>query len=500
MRKSKIFAILLSGVLLLPACSSDFLDRMPSNSVVADKSIENLNDVKVALNGMYREMTNINYYGRRMTLYADMKGGDMLIPMIGRGDDALYTFNHSSTTGSYSGMYTQIYVVLAQVNNILSNIEAGNVELSSAADKVALEDAKGQALAIRALCHFDLARLYGYPYQKDQGASLGFAIVTKPLTYSDKLSRNTVAQMYIQIIEDLDNAMKGTDGNGGLSKDKNNGYVNYYAAESILARVYLYKGDYDKAFALADDVIRNGGYTLYSNSGWVASWGTQYGSESIFELAVDANENDLGASSLSNFLSATGSTKAAYASNSFLSRLEEDGDDIRWGIMNLDEYGLASGSYAGRKGWIKKYPGDGKATETATNIKLIRLSELYLIAAEAAARMTTPDLTAAAGYVNEIRKRSPNLTLADATDGADAIVDIVFTERSKELIAEGHRFFDLMRVNKGVAFDDAAPSEVIAVSTRPKTIDWTFNKIVLPIDKDELTVNPAIRDQQNPGY
>ena len=142
-------------------------------------------------------------------------------------------------------------------------------------------------------------------------------------------------------------------------------------------------------------------------------------------------------------------------------------------------------------------PGDGKATNTAVNIKIIRLSELYLIAAEAALHSTKPDAGAAvaAGYLNEIRKRAPQLEPATATTITD---DMILDERSKELFGEGQRFFDMMRMNKTIEFND--DFQDVPVSHREKTIDRTYGKIVLPISQDEINANPALKSQQNEGY
>lgn len=136
--------------------------------------------------------------------------------------------------------------------------------------------------------------------------------------------------------------------------------------------------------------------------------------------------------------------------------------------------------------------GDGKSTATAVNIKVIRLSEIYLIAAEAA---LTTDRTKAALYLNDIRKRSPNLALAtDATVSLDMILD----ERSKELLAEGHRFFDMIRLNKTITFNDELGG--ITVPHRGKSIDRRFNKTRLPISQAEINANPGLQAQQNEGH
>src|SRR5690606_9293512 len=133
--------------------------------------------------------------------------------------------------------------------------------------------------------------------------------------------------------------------------------------------------------------------------------------------------------------------------------------------------------------------GDGKSTNTAVNIKVIRLSEIYLIAAEAA---LPTDRELAATYLNEIRKRSP--TLPAATAGTMSL-QMILDERSKELFAEGHRFFDLIRLDQSITFNDEFGG--ITVPHREKTIDRSFYKTVLPISQDEINANPGIGEQQN---
>ena len=115
------------------------------------------------------------------------------------------------------------------------------------------------------------------------------------------------------------------------------------------------------------------------------------------------------------------------------------------------------------------------------------------MAAEAALKS---DKTLAANYLNEIRKRSPKLSL---TNESTISLDIIAEERSKELAGEGHRFFDMIRWNKSIEFND----EFGAINTndnRKKIIDRSLNKTILPIFLDEMNTNPGIAAQQNPGY
>src|SRR5690606_23862978 len=145
-----------------------------------------------------------------------------------------------------------------------------------------------------------------------------------------------VAANYNQIITDL------TAAQPLLSKSKTNGYLNYYANLAIQARVYLNMEQYPAALTAAQEIIDSGVYSLYSNSGWVNSWAGQFGSESIFELAVLPSEADLGNSSLSVYLRRAGHGSSSaigqfIASDYYLNRLGEDPNDVRWGILDYDE-------------------------------------------------------------------------------------------------------------------------------------------------------------------
>ena len=75
---------------------------------------------------------------------------------------------------------------------------------------------------------------------------------------------------------------------------------------------------------------------------------------------------------------------------------------------------------------------------------------------------------------------------------------MILDERSKELFGEGHRFFDMIRMNRSIEFND--DFQGVPISQRPKIIDRSFGKIVLPISNDEIVINPAIKEQQNEAY
>jgi len=557
----KILLYTISCVLLLTSCDS-FLDVKPTNQVDINATVvvATERDAQVIMNGLMRKMIESVYYGRNMFLYADAKGGDLCIGGRGRGYDNLYMFSHSPQSGSYGDFWYQIYHCLAQANNLIKSIDA----LTEAGNgSTALDYLKAQALTARALFYYDLVRLYGKPYDMDKN-SFGVPLVLEVLGFDAQPTRATVEAIYTQITKDLTDAAPLF----GTNKGKSNGYINYYACKAIQARVYLQMENYTAALAAAEDVIDNGGYTLYSNAEWVSSWSKQFQSESIFELAMLPTENNLGTSSLGSMMARTRASSANpqytgwnyfIASDDFLTRLGEDPHDVRWGdsiavatklpitdtdaplkdtviiarsIMWRDEKSTPANRTRGelRKGCCYKYlggisnivpnytrnantgvitnlssydvvvKGDGKPTATAVNIKLIRLSEIYLIAAEAALLKSPRDKTKAADYLQAIRKRSPNLTPADGTEDWEDLFQMIKDERSKELLMEGHRFFDMMRWGDTIKYTSDYLQGSAPIPTRPTEITRAYYKAILPIHQTEINANPALASQQNPEY
>lgn len=482
MKKINIFLIGLI-VIGLSSCK-EFLDVKPSNSGDSKTAIKTPADAAVMMNGLMRNMTSSDYYGRNFMLYGDAKGGDFAVYSQGRGQDALYTFNHAANSGSYSGFWSSLYYNILQANNLIESISKLD------AGTTAYNNVKGQALTARALMYFDLVRLYGKAYDDDK-ASFGVPNIITVLDGAAQPLRATVEQNYTQILADLKAAAPL------LAKGKSNGYLNYYGNLVLQARVYLNMKDYPNALKAAEEVINSKVYTLYTNAAWVDSWKGQFGSESIFELGIFPSEGDLTTGSLGFYHRRKGdgaSTVLGWfmASDYFLNRLKQDATDVRWGVMSFDEVS------ATHLGAIYKYSGsvalagDGKATSTAVNIKVMRLSEVYLIAAEAA---LPTDADKAATYLNAIRKRSPLLAPATA---ATVSVDMILDERSKEFIGEGQRFFDMIRLNKDITFNDELGN--LTIPHRAKTINRSFFKTRLPISQGEINANPGIKVQQNPGY
>ena len=486
MKIKNIFNLFVVAALAFVTVScDDFLDREPSNQSDSKSSVTSLRDAEVMMNGIMRKMSSYAYYGRNFVMYGDVKGGDLGITTQGRGLDEMYVFNHQPDRGSYAGFWSQMYHCMTQVNNLLSNIETLNSD--------SYNQIKGEALTARACIYFDLVRLYGQPYSMNKSA-YGVPNVIDVLDATAQPERATVAQNYDQILKDL------KEGAALMNKSKKDGYFNYFANKALEAKVKLYMEDYDGALTAAKEVINSGKYKLYSNDNWESSWTNPFGSESILEIAIYPDEADLGTGSLGFYLMRLGKKNGAMgwfmASDYFLNRLAADPDDVRWSVMEKDE--IAEDNDIDRKGSCVKYSlGDKEGTTTAVNVKVIRLSEVYLIAAEAALLKSAPEKAAAAEYLQAIRKRSPNLEKATASNIS---LDLILDERSKELFAEGHRFFDMMRCNKTITFCDEMIKPAVVLTHRAKSIDRSFYKTILPISEDEINANPVLEKQQNPGY
>lgn len=483
----KISIVLAAFALVLSSCA-EFLDVRPTNKMDASESILTEFDAVVMLNGLYDAMTTSNFYGRNFILYGDAKSGDLTIQSNGRGFDYMFAYSHSVSNYSMSGFWTSGYNLIMLCNNIIENIDQLKQNGVSGLDAY-----RAQALTIRAMVHYDLCRLYGKCYNDDK-SSYGIPIADKTVTAEDQLLRNSVEEVYNVVIRDLDDAA------ASLPKSRTNGFVNYYANRALKARAMMDMQNYPAALSLAEEIIGSKVYTLYTNGEWVDSWASQFGSESIFELGMFDEEGDLGNTSClgAQYILGGGNgrnNQIYMASQAWLELMGEDPDDVRWGIMGQDQVGKSEG-YT-RNGSCYKYygdtrsTGDGKVSSSAVNIKLIRLSEIYLIAAEAAARSN--NMSKAAEYYNAIHKRSPNLVPVNTVTP-----EMVLAEKNKELFGEGLRFWDLIRTNATIVMDDTTPD--VKVTTRETSFNRSFYKCILPIYNGELNANPGLKGQQNPGY
>lgn len=478
----KFFKYICMGSLLLAStsCGDEWLNLEPSTSIETESSIKILSDVEFTLNGIYSDMQASNAYSGRLVYYGDVRGDDMQAVSLSKRTGDYYNYGHTKDNGP-SSHWLSLYSFIQNSNLILNNID----KIDATDNEEYRDDLKGQALAIRGLALFDLTRIFGYPYTKDNGASLGVPIVKSSEGIESKPARNTVAECYTQIIDDLSSAVSL------LSGDFNKGKINKWAAMSLLSRVYLYKGDDANALAMAEAAIQGAedeGWELWSREDYPRAWAEDATSiapgEILFEI-VNTTTDSPGKESMGYLNSKSGYDDMCITS-SFYAFLLEDPDDVRLQLLSFD----------GKKyAYVYKYqPQEGEVIQDA-NIPLLRLSETYLNAAEAAVKLGNNET--AIKYLEPIVKRAnPNNTV----EGTTLTLEDVLNERRKELVAEGHRMFDVLRNGMTIVRKDIPNSNIKNTKHFSKNLecDWNFYRIVLPIPKAEMDTNPNM--EQNLGY
>lgn len=483
----KIHQYLALGAMLLTmsSCGNDWLDMEPSTSMPSDKVIQELNDVKFTLNGVYNVMQGAYAYSGRLVYYADATGDDMQATSATKRTANYYLFNFTKDNSPES-FWAYPYTMIATCNLALEKIDG-----IKTAD-TALRDAyKGELLALRGMFLFDLTRVYGYPYKKDNGASLGVPIVTKVLAKDAKPARNTVAECYDQIIKDLKEAAQLMNNKEGLSYKK--GHISRWGVLTLLSRVYLYCGKDALALAAAEEAIQGAeanGYALWTNEQYPTAWAndvsTMKRGEVLLEM-VNTTDDSPGKESLGYLNSGDGYADIV-VTGSFYNMLTADKEDVRARLINV----------SGKRGYINKFqPQEGENINDA-NIFLLRLSETYLNAAEAAVK--TGDNGKAVKYLDAIVKRA---NPAKTVEGTTVTLEQVMAERRKELVGEGHRMFDALRDGGSVHRENVSVSAIskvkhLTMNSMYMNFNWDMYKCVLPIPKSERDANPAIL--QNPQY
>ena len=147
-------------VFIASSCGNGWLDLQPGNSIDSNNAIEKLSDAEAALIGIYNAMQSTDYYGSRMQYYADVIGDDLQSNGDTKRCATFYRYAYTAENAPRS-LWEQPYYIIRLANNVLAKID--KIEVTEA-QKNRKDTVKGTALFFRALAHFDITRLYGYPY------------------------------------------------------------------------------------------------------------------------------------------------------------------------------------------------------------------------------------------------------------------------------------------------------------------------------------------------
>ena len=488
----------------LSSCVNDWLDVAPSDGTDADAALTSSSDLAAARTGMYAALKGnsnlVDYYGQQFFVYGDVHAGDdYQYNNLGGSNRAsfYYDMNYQTASEFSSNVaWKSPYIVIGRANRIIAAAEGG--ALSDAAEaKATIDQYAAEAKVLRALAHFDLVRIYGKPYTEDQGASLGVPLVTGVLESNAKPARSTVAEVYTQVVKDLTEAISSN----ALATETEPGYVSVWGAKAILSRVYLNMGDYANALSVAEDIIKNRkkfGAALWTRDQYFKAWdaSTPNESEFLFRLNVAGSTDSNDLNGIGNLQQREG-YKEMVATKKFVDMLTSDPEDVRNEMFLPATAAKEVATYGTNKVYLNKLRGQGGNLRNVTIVPIIRLSEVYLTAAECAFRNN--DKTKAVEYLNDLVKNRTTTEASLAT--VDNItLERILIERRKELIGEGQRYFDALRNNETIIryTSEADKGWHKTLSKDAQSFNRDYFKAIAAIPQAEINANPNIK--QNTGY
>jgi tetratricopeptide (TPR) repeat protein len=485
MKKINYILFLLTVLSLTVVSCKKFLEKEPIGKTGKNTLFETVDGAKLAINGSYNAI--LSYYKNEFGMYADVTADNLI-----RGNNTsvmLPQFNFQSSSGddalAVGHIWLNIFEALNGANNILAAIPDLSAKFPD--QSATLDGIKGEALVMRALCHFDLSRAYAQHYNFTPDAShLGVPVLLKTPSPGDPVARKTMKQTYDQIIQDLNDALPL------LQKSANHTTqvkITYQAALALLSRVYLYKGDWAQAINYADMVINDNAYKLAAQAEYKSVFlntpkaDANPKIESIFVLTNNGLPN--GASSI--FATFSDAATAGYlASAKLKSSFGTDNDDIRLTEMfTVPTTGQNAGSSL-----TKKYAEGIVSSVNPPMIQVIRLSELYLNRAEA--KWNLKQYPEAAEDLRIISQRAHPLKTITITYSSNAdLYKQIADERNRELCFENHRFFDIARRKENMVRGNDCNSTTCV-------LNYPNDKFVLPIPVKETDANKALIP--NPGF
>ncbi len=449
--------------LSLASCEKSFLELQPPTSLTPEFALATEADLQVALRGAYAGLKNTALYGRSLPVLGDIMADNTYQSTQNTNRYTSYNlYNYLVTDGDVAGLWNASYTVILRANNIIN---------SPIADNANIQQIKGEAYAIRALAYFNLVRYFASPYTVDP-SKLGVPIIT---TYQADLKpeRAKIADVYSLINKDLDKAYTL------MTKFTNSSQFSKYSAKALQAKVYITMGDKTNAKTAALDVITNSGFTAISaaahNGYWAGVAPRTDKVETLLEISFDAVANNA-FDALAYIYLQSGNYGDMLCSSELYDLYETN--DIRKSLYATGTRGGLASVFVNK---FTSFSGDH------TDTKVIRMSEMYLIAAEASYPSNTAD---ALKYVNEVTSRRGATAIASS---GSALLEDIITERRKELAFEGERYLDMQRLQRNIVRSKNYPASALS-------IEFTNYRRIMPIPQGELDANPNIKSQQNPGW
>ena len=509
MKKLKSYLLIALSVCMMTSC----LDKFPQDEIPAGSAITTIEDANQAVIGIYNAWLSGALYSGYLTILPDLQA-DFVYAVNGYtntyGD--IWRWDILATNSQITSVYGALYDVIGRCNFLLANVDKVRENIYNDEDFDRLEQFCGEAYFARALAYSELIKLFCKAYDSDEMAENELGVVLRKEYYSDEqIVRSSLKESYQFVIEDLERAedclqlLEGEDDYAFYGSS----YFNIYTVYALRSRIALYIKDYEGAIKYSTLLIESDQFAL-------ASAKTAY-------------------TTMSDYISMTTKTISLYEYMWRYNNLADESSS--YAIETIWQVGFTTTSYGGALGsvffnwdymsykpdyvpaqWVlglyssndlrydatfttvttghshgltwpllSKYWGNWHLFSQAGHLHVVmpqvfRLSEQYLIRAEAYAQKKTPDYAKASKDIAELRKARYSSN-ASASLNADNAMDIIEEERVKELYMEGFRLQDLKRWHKGFERTPQEQSLSNGSSLKKEADDPLF---VWPIPQHEL--------------
>lgn len=481
----KIATLVFAAVLLFLSSCNKAIDLKPVSTADGDLLFNKIDDYEFALTGTYARLLQNSYYGSTGGANAFVGLPDMMSDNFFESSESLgnytdfYNWSYTADDPFVQDIWEDAYTVVQQANLTMRGIDKFASTNPGAVNRI-----KGQALALRALAHFDLLRFFGEEYDRNSTAK-GVPYV-EVFDIEQKPSRLTVKASYDKIEADLKAAK-----NLFLNMDKSiqsatstastaRANIDDMVVNAMLARMYLYANELDSAIKYSTLVIN--ARPLASRTNFPGIWQDINTNEVIWSVKFQAFNSDIGG----NIYYSVGN-RASYRPSTNLVTTYDQANDIRY-----SSYFQARTRGSGSRLVLSKYLAKQAKLlqpDGIVDFKAFRTGEMYLIRAEAYARLGGVNEVNALNDLNILRLARIS-GFVPGTETGTALMNAIKLERRKELVAEGHRFFDLKRYGRLL---NRTTNCSLNCTLTPDAREWT-----LPIPQSEILANPNMT--QTDGY
>lgn len=461
--RKNIYTLLITLLFTTGSCKK-LLDLKPDDQLDESLVFTSVQRVESTVLGVY-EGWYPEYAVRIASVIADECRLGAQNSGVSAAGQNLYRWTYSAADEEILDPWKNFYQVIDRVNRVLAGL--GKVPVNGPEDQKKLQELQGELLAVRAYAHFDLYRIYGA-----SGVYQDRSYAVPYMTVSDlaaKPSRLFTEAFFTAFWKDIKQAEQ-------LLFDGTNIRMNLDAVYALHARAALYTGKYEEAAAFASRVIVK--KPLATQEQFESVWKDQSNIEVIFKL----RRTNVSTIRPGDLFYNIGAERTLFTPSAKLLDAYDQEYDVRFASwFDLDE---------DQQEVIAKYQGEENA-QHISDLKLFRTGEMYLIRAEAKAYLG--EMQQAAGDLNTLRKARVDNYHAQQYQSMTALKEAIMQERFKELPYEGHRYFDLKRLNLPVS-RNAPDAEQNSILLPVDAVPY-----LIPVPQAEVQANPQIRPN-NPGW